>query len=120
MLLPFPAPSERRGVGEAGPGCCTKQPPEPRADGPRGGGARACPGMEGRPASAQRRAREGRAAGGKEPLPCAPSPRAVWPTRPRGLTPGDPRFEAGNGCPRPGRPALRLYDCDGLTGAKGG
>lgn len=44
MLLPFPAPLERRGVGEAGPGCCTKQPPEPRADGPRGGGAKGLPG----------------------------------------------------------------------------
>ena len=90
MLLPFPAPSERRGVGEAGPGCCTEEPPEPRAGWPRGGGARACPVMAGRPASAHRRAREGRAAGGKAPLPCAPSPWAVWPAGPSSLTPGDP------------------------------
>lgn len=120
MLLPFPAPSERRGVGEAGPGCCTEEPPVPRADRPRGGGARACPGMAGRPASAHRPAREGRAAGGKASLPCAPSPWAVWPAGPRGLTPGDPAL-------RPATAALaqavRPPGCvtvTGLTRAEGG
>lgn len=31
------------------------------------------------------------------------------------LAPGDPRFEAGNGLPGPGRPDLRLGDCDRLA-----
>ncbi|CAK7309217.1 hypothetical protein VULLAG_LOCUS14539 [Vulpes lagopus] len=88
MLLPFPAPSERRGVGEAGPSRYTEEPPESWANRPRGGGAGACLGMAGRPPSAHRLAGKGRAAWGKAPLPCAPSPWAGPNTAQRSDRPG--------------------------------
>lgn len=42
-LLPFPAPSERRAVGEAGPGRCTRSPPSLGRTGPAAG----APGLPG-------------------------------------------------------------------------
>ncbi|XP_053058631.1 translation initiation factor IF-2-like [Acinonyx jubatus] len=83
MLLPFPAPSERRGVGEAGPSRCTEETPS--------------------------RGRTGPAAGAQGPARGWPEHGAeVGPAGPSSLTPGDPRFEAGNGCSGPGRLAFSL------------
>lgn len=117
MLFPFPAPSERRGVGEAGPGRCTEEPPKPKADGPRGGGAGACLGMAGRLALAHRLARgEGSWQEGVPSLhPLAPG-RPEWGTQvgsagPSGLTPGDPAL-------RPAQ-AVRPSGCVTVTGSLG-
>ncbi|XP_053756579.1 spidroin-1-like [Panthera pardus] len=65
MLLPFPAPSERRGVGEAGPSRCTEETPS--------------------------RGRTGPAAGALGPARGWPEHGAeVGPAGPSSLTPGDP------------------------------
>lgn len=120
MLLPFPAPSELRGVGEAGPGRCTEEPPSRGRTGPEAGALGPARGWRaGRPRHTGRR--EGGQPAGRRPSPAPPRPgpaqlrrpgRAGWAQRP---DPGRPRFEAGNGWPGPGRPALRLCDCGGLT-----
>lgn len=123
MLLPFPAPSERRGVGEAGPSRCTEEPPEPWANGPRGGGRWGLPGDGGQaalgPAAGGRG--EGNQGEGASPRPGQARTRGRARTGPaQQPDPGRPGFQAGNGCSGPGHPAFRLCDCDGPTGAKGG
>lgn len=126
MLLPFPAPSERRGVGEAGPSRCTEETPSRGRTGPAAGALGPARGWRaGRPRPTGRRARGGQPAQ-RRPFSAAPRPGQAR-TRRRGRTgraqqpdPGRPRFEAGNGCSGPGRLAFRLCDCDGPTGAQGG
>lgn len=111
MLLPYPAPSERRGVGEAGPGRCTEKPPELRA-----AGAPGLPGDGGQAGLGPLAGARGGWQTGRRPVPAPPSPGQARAGRPgragraQRPDPGRPRFEAGNGCPRPGRPALRLCD----------
>lgn len=83
LLLPFPAPSERRGVGEAEPVGCTEEPPVLRAARRCNGGAGAYSGMASRWAEAHGPAREGgQCADSLRPLGLSRPVRGalVWPT----------------------------------------
>lgn len=85
LLLPFPAPSERRGVGEAKPVPCTEEPPVLRVARPCSGGAGAYSGMASRWALAPRPAREGGRPAGVRCFYAPPgsekagAKRRVWP-----------------------------------------
>lgn len=96
MPAPFPAPSERRGVGEAGPGRCTEEPRAQGARAPRRG-RRGLPGDGGQAGlgpAAGARGEGSRRKGAPSPRPLAlgrPERGApVGPAGPSGLTPGDP------------------------------
>lgn len=95
LLLPFPAPSERQGVGEAEPGRCTEEPPVLTAARPCSGGAGAYSGMASRWASVHRPAREGGRPAGRRRLSAPPRAEQARARRPalahsHGMTPGDP------------------------------
>lgn len=116
MLLPVPAPSERRGAGEAGPGRCTeKRPPSRGRTGPAAG-APGLPGDGGQVGFGPLAGARGGQQTGRRPFPAPPRPGQARAGRPGRVgqaqrpDPGRPRFEAGNG-----RPAQAARTAGGVT-----